>query len=152
MADARHERGRSPAAPAAPAASDRGSVLILFPAAVLVLVILAAITVDAAVVANGQRDLVATAEAAANDAASAVDIDELRAGGRIVLDPVAIDEAVRRAVATSDGPVTVSWQVRGTTVEVELSRPVELIFTPAVPGAPSRRIVTARASADLRRR
>lgn len=132
--------------------SARGSVLILFPAAVLVLMILAAIAVDAAVVAGSQRDLVATAEAAANDAASAVDVDELRAGGHIVLDPGAVEAAVARAVASTDGPVSVSWRIDGTRVEVSLTRTVEMVFSPAVPGATHRRVVSALASAELRRR
>lgn len=132
--------------------SAAGSVLLLFPALVLVLVALAAITVDAAVVAEDQRDLVAVAEAAANDAAAAVDVEALRSDGDVRLDPARAERAVHRAVSLADGSIQVRWTISDTTVEVELRRQVRLVFAPAIPGAPTTRTVVAHASADLRRR
>ena len=49
--------------------TDRGSSLMLMPAAVLVVMVLGAIAVDQSIVYTQQRELVAAAEAAANDAA-----------------------------------------------------------------------------------
>ena len=66
---------------------DRGSVLMLMPAAVLVLVVLGAVAVDFSIAFLGERELANAASAAANDAAAAA-IDEplFRETGRVVLD------------------------------------------------------------------
>src|SRR2546430_10938029 len=59
--------------------SERGSVIMLVPAAVLVLVILAAIAVDSAIVMLASRDVNNRAAAASNDIASiAIDDDAFR--------------------------------------------------------------------------
>lgn len=111
----------------------QGSVLLLFPAAVLVLVVIASLAVDRAIVFGAQRELVATAETAANDGAAAgLDLDALRAGGPIRYDATRVDRAVRAAVG--DPSVTVSWIVSDGILRVRLTRQVHLIFAPAVPG------------------
>lgn len=128
---------------------ERGSVLMLMPAAVLIMIVLGALAIDRAVVFGAQRDLVATAEAAADDAASAVDEARLRAEGRVDLDPAQIDRAVRLAAAHADGEVTASWEIDGGAVVVRMERRVELIFSPGVPGGPDHQAVRARAEAEL---
>ena len=50
---------------------DRGSVLLLFPAGVLVVLLLGAIAVDASIAFLGQREIANAVAAAANDAATA---------------------------------------------------------------------------------
>ncbi|MBX3285683.1 MAG: hypothetical protein R2746_00900 [Acidimicrobiales bacterium] len=135
------------------AATDRGSVLVLMPAAVIVLLVLASLAVDRALVFGAQRDLVATAQAAANDAVAAgVDPDELRGTGAVVLDPVRVEQAVRRATLGVDADLEVRWAIRGTSVVVELSRTVPYVFSPAVPGGRRTERLSARSQADLRRR
>jgi hypothetical protein len=132
---------------------ERGSVLLLFPAAVLIVVVLAALTVDRAVAFGAQRDLVATAQAAAADAVAAgVDLDRLRIDGAVRLDPARVEAAVALATATADGTVRHEWEVRGSLLVVRLERRVRLVFAGGVPGGSRTELVTATASAELRRR
>ncbi|QXC62402.1 hypothetical protein KSP35_06270 [Aquihabitans sp. G128] len=129
---------------------ERGSVLMLFPAAVLIVMLLGAIAVDRAVIFGAQRELVATAQAAASDAAAAgIDVAAVRAGGSLRYDPARIDAAVQRSVATLGAGTTASWDLVGTDVVVRLTRAVDLVFTKAVPGADDRVVVTATARASL---
>lgn len=130
--------------------AERGSVLLLIPAAVLIVVILASLAVDQAVVFGAQRDLVATAQAAANDAAAVgIDPDAVRAGSGLAYDDSRIDRAVRAAAARADGQVVASWERHGTVIVVRLRRRVARIFARAVPGASRGVVVTAEASAEL---
>lgn len=133
--------------------SERGSSLMLMPAAVLVFVVLGAFCVDFAAVHLGQRELVTAAQGAANDAAG-VGFDEagFYDGGAVTLDPA---RARRAAVASlaANAPdaeiVGFSVDVGGATVEVELTLAVETVFAKALPGAPDTIEVTARATSDL---
>lgn len=129
---------------------ERGSVLLLMPVAVLVMVILGSLAVDRAVVFGAQRDLVAVAQSAANDGAGVgVDPNDLHGTGRLGYDPDRIDRAVRAAVAGADGEVRVRWGVRDGAVVVELERTVNLVLARGVPGASRTQRVTATASAVL---
>ncbi len=124
---------------------------MLMPAAVLVMVVLGAIAVDRAIIFGAQRDLVATAQAAANDASSlGVDIDALRSDGEVVADLQAMEAAVELSLSTADPVTSMAWWLDGDRVVVRLERRVDLVFTPAVPGAASSEVVTATASAELR--
>ena len=101
--------------------SDRGSVLMLMPAAVLIVVILGAMAVDRAVVFGAQRDLIATAQAAANDAASlGVSIDHLRSDGEVEADIAAMEAAVDTAMVAAEPGTTVSWWLEGDEVVVDV--------------------------------
>lgn len=131
---------------------ERGSVLLLMPVAVLIVVILGGLSVDRAVLFGAQRELVASTQQAANDAAGlGVDIDALRADGVLRYDADRIDRAVRLAMAGVDGAI-VRWSIRGDRIEVVAERRVGLIFSKGVPGGPDARPVRATASAQLRRR
>ncbi len=78
---------------------ERGSVLALVPAGLLVLMLLAAIAVDSSVAYLGRRELAAAADAAANDAVTyGLDEARFRETGAFALDPVRAEEAVRRAL------------------------------------------------------
>ena len=75
--------------------SARASVLLLMPAALVIVLLLGAISVDAAILHLRQREAANVAFDAANDAAgAALDLDRLRADGDRVLDP-----ATAKAVA-----------------------------------------------------
>ncbi|CAN5734326.1 hypothetical protein BH10ACT1_BH10ACT1_00610 [soil metagenome] len=125
---------------------------MLMPAAVLVVILLGAIAVDRAVVFGAQRDLVATAEAAAGDGVAAgVDLEALRAGEGVRYDSVRIDRAVTAALAGTDGSVDATWRIEGTSLLVRLERRVDLVFTRGVPGTSGRVTITAVARAELRR-
>lgn len=129
-----------------------GSVLLLVPAGVLVLVVLGAIAVDSAVAFLAQRELAGTAAAVANDAAAAA----LAEGAFYDEGPVRIDESVvRRLVekALADrtprgvSDVVADVQVPGRQVCVVLTGRVDFIFARAVPGAARGTTVTGRAAA-----
>ena len=124
---------------------------MLMPAAVLIVVMLGAIAVDRAVVFGAQRDLVASAQAAADNGAwLGVDLDRLRADGEIEPDLAAIDQAIALAATTFEPGTTVTWYLQGDDVVVELERTVDLVFAPGVPGAAPTEPVRARATAELR--
>jgi len=134
-------------------AAERGSVLMLMPAAVLILVILGAFALDRAVAFGAQRSLVATAQSAANNGAGGgLDIDLLRSTGKVDLDPAAVGRQVHATVAASGQAIEVSWSIEGDTVVVRLHQRVRYIFGPAVPGGDRDAVVGAVARANLRRR
>ena len=133
---------------------ERGSVLLLMPAAVLVVVLLASVAVDRAVTFGAQRELVSTAQAAANDAAAlGVDLDEVRDGSGVTYDRTRIDRAVRAAIGVDAGPgateVDLTWEIHGNILTVRLAREVRLVFSPGVLGGRRSVQVTATASAQL---
>ncbi|MEX1218721.1 MAG: hypothetical protein WEA11_09420 [Acidimicrobiales bacterium] len=138
--------------------SSQGSVLLLMPAAVLVMFVLGAITVDLTAVRAGQQDLIAAATDAANDAATAgLDEAALRAGLGYQLDPtrvwfVAIDALATKGVLDNleTGPqVTVNDDG---TVTVSIARRVPHLFARAIPGAPDDQLVRATATASVQQR
>jgi len=74
-------------------------VLFLFPAAVLIVIVLGALTVDLSLLEVRGRDLDAAAGSAANDALGALDTDALRNGEGIAFDlgtaQAIVEESVR---------------------------------------------------------
>lgn len=135
--------------------SQRGSALLLVPAAILVLAVLGGIAVDSAVVFLAQRELGSATAAAANDAAGAAFAESpFYEGGRVELD---IDAARRVAAASMrareprgleyiDGP---SVRAVGRQLCVEASAQVKRIFAPAIPGVARTVTLHARSSASL---
>lgn len=106
---------------------ERGTTLLLFPAAVLVLLVLAAIAVDLSTVHLARRELVRVASQAADDASSMIDTGAVRRSGATVLDR---DTAVRVA-----------------RYEMAVARlPGELVGTPSVEVDTAARTVTITAS------
>ena len=142
-------RPSRPPGPDAP--RQRGSSLVLMPAAVLVFVILGAFAVDFAAIQLGQREMVADAQAAANDAAAAgYDSAAFYEGGEITFDPAAASRAAALSLA-ANGP---GYRLRSVGVEdgaivVVVEGTVETVFSKAVPGGPDRVDIEARASSDL---
>ena len=80
-------------------------MLLLFPAAVLVVVVLAAVAVDSSIAFLGERQLANATAAAANDAAAvAVSDRSFYEDDRIELDPATVERvAVTRTVAALGG-------------------------------------------------
>jgi hypothetical protein len=125
---------------------------MLMPAAVLVVVVLGAVAVDRAVIFGAQRDLVATAQAAANDGAGlGVSVGELRDQGEVRTAGDRIERAVALTVSGTDDLESVSWSIEGDLLVVRLERRVELVFAKGVPGAGATQVVTATARSELRR-
>ena len=137
---------------------ERGSSLLLFPAAVLVLMVLGAIVVDFSIAFLGERELAGATAAAANDAAArALSNRAFYREGEVVLDGAAASEIatdeVRRALDLDryhDVRVTVAVAPGGTRVIVTASAEVDYLFAPALPAAPDRARVAATSSASLR--
>lgn len=132
---------------------------MLFPVAVLIVVVLAAITVDAAVAFLGQREVANSVSGAANDAATiGVGNRAFYRAGAIELDPGTVDRLARERVRAALDPdrfhdlrvsVTVVQSGGGCppTVRVHASATVAYVFARALPGAPARAAVEATAVA-----
>ena len=136
--------------------SERGSALLLMPAGVLVVLILGALAVDSAVLFLGERELADLTAAAANDAATAaLDAESFYDCGSLQLDEMRAREVVRAvvgarssdAVEVSGVSVAVSNDVARPEVTVAAQGTVQLVFTPAIPGAARTRVVSARSTA-----
>jgi Flp pilus assembly protein TadG len=138
---------------ALPADRDRscGSVLMLVPAAVLVLVVLGAIAVDSAVAFLGQREASNAAAAAANDAAAALSDASFYGSGALVVDQGRARSVAAAAVSarSSRGLVVddIAVQVDGPAVCVTVRATVPYIFGRGLPGAAHAARVTGRAAA-----
>lgn len=134
---------------------SRGSVLLLVPAAVLVVLVLASIAVDFTVAFLGERSLADLSASAANDAATAaVDVEHLRATGEFRLDQARAEQVVAATLAASSTPVDIeSVLVTVTSVDgepavsVRLRGTVGYLFAKALPGAPDTATVEAAAVA-----
>jgi len=131
---------------------------MLFPAAVLIVIVLAAITVDSAIAFLGQREVADAVVAAANDAAGeGVGNQAFYAGGRVDLDPATVQQlAVDRVTAVLDADrfhnLVVDVAVSPSAVpgcpprvRVHVSARVSTIFEAAVPGGADDRAVEATA-------
>ena len=128
---------------------------MLMPAAVLVVMVLGAIAVDQSIVYTQQRELVAAAEAAANDAAGyGLDRDAFYQRNEVVFDLARARAAALAALRARgiDALALVSLEPGGTVVEVTLRARVDYVFAAAIPGAAGTTEVRASASAELRRR
>ncbi len=144
-----------PAHPSGRTGHDGGSALVLMPAAVLVLIVLAAICVDLSAVQLRQRELVVAAQAAANDAA-AVAFDE---AGFYDDGIVALDARTARHVAAAslaaNAPEAVIDGFRvdagSATVEIRVAATAATVFARGLPGGPRTVALRARARAALER-
>ena len=144
--------------PALKRADERGSVLMLLPAAVMIVLLLGAIAVDAAIAFLGEREALSLASAAANDAAAAaLDQDRFRATGEFSLDHDRARRIVEATLASSsseldDVSVEITFPIVDGTegVRVEITGSVEYVFAKAIPGAPHRIEVEASATAVAR--
>jgi len=135
--------------------SSHGSVLMLMPAAVLIVLLLGAIAVDSAIVYLRQRQAYNVAFDAANDAAGAgFDLEVAREEGEIVYDPDRVAVIAEEAVAASglDDVRLVSARPDGTGVVVTVEVTVEHLFVQAF-GDPASDVLTvdARADGEVRR-
>jgi Flp pilus assembly protein TadG len=118
---------------------ERGSVLFLFAAGFLAMLVLAAIAIDASNAYLQQRELADAADGAANDAVTyGLDQAHLRTTGEYRLDPGRVADAIERSVTLADlGPgVALSVDRVGidgdgnVVVAVTLVRTVDHIFRP----------------------
>jgi hypothetical protein len=122
--------------------SERGSVLALVPALLLVVLLLGSLAVDRAVVFLFERELHALAASAANDAAAAgVDASHLRATGEFRLDSVAVAAVAERTIGRSSREIALLHAEVAVTavdglpaVRVELRGRATYVLAAGVPG------------------
>jgi hypothetical protein len=127
---------------------------MLVPAGILVLLVLAAIALDSAVVLLAQRDLAdRTASVAVDVANAAVDDQGLYGDGSVELRQDVADALVRRTF--DDGRVPRgydTWHAEATTdgrtVTVEAEAVVRYVLAPAIPGVHRTATVRARSTAE----
>ena len=133
---------------------ERGSALMLMPAAVLVFLVLGAIAVDFAVAFLAEREVSNAAAAAANDAAgAALDRDRFYDDGVVRLDAARATSVGRSAVAAAglddldDVDVRVQVSPGAPVVTVTVSARARYLFATALPGGPDGVDVEATATA-----
>jgi uncharacterized membrane protein len=135
-----------------PLDGQSGSALVLVPALVLVVALLAALVVDSAGVWLGQRQLQAAAQTAATDAVSALSQSAFYTAGAVELDPAAATSAALDSLGTAEwsgvkllgSPVI---EVAGRSVCVRLVGAVHPVIGPDLPGLGAASTVTATARA-----
>ena len=139
-----------------PDRNDRGSVLMLVPAGILVLLALAAMSIDSAIVWMAQRDLANRTAATADDiAGAALDDEVLYHEGAIRLRPEAAAAYTDLVFAPERVPEGyVGWaavaEVDGATVTVRARAEVRYLFAPAIPGVARTATVQAASTAEAR--
>lgn len=136
---------------------ERGSVLALMPAAVLVFVVLGALAVDASLAFLGEREVSNLAASVANDAATqGIDVQRYYATGELVIDPVRVEEVAQLALATSElghlQGLTIDTEViGGDVVVVRVSASVRSLFGRVLPQGLELHDVAASAEATAER-
>ena len=136
--------------------NDRGTAMMLMPAAFLVVLVLGSIALDFGLLHTRQREIHHLADGAANDAASfAVDLDVLRTDGCIQLLPGAAATAAAASIAAS-GVADVQLEsvelalIDGLpSVVVAVSVEADLVIAPALPNGSSSKRLEAVATAEL---
>jgi hypothetical protein len=133
---------------------DAGSVLMLVPAGILVLLVLAAVAIDSSVVFLAQRDLADRTAAASGDVANvAADDDQLYDDDHVVVLRQDVADAVVGLAFDPARPPRgyEAWQasavVEGRSVTVSAEAEVRRIFAPAIPGVDPVATVHARSTA-----
>lgn len=128
-----------------------GSVLMLMPAAVLIVLLLGAIAVDSAVVYLAQRQAYNVAFDAANDAAGAgFDRDLARRTGEIRYDPDRVRAVAEEAVAAAgvEALELIAVDAAGDEVAVTVEIRVRHVFAPAFGRRAEPVRMTARAAGE----
>ena len=135
---------------------ERGTVLMLMPAAVLVLIMLAAIAFDYSHLYLAKRDLASLADSAANNAVTyGVDEASIRRGDGYALDPDRVEQSVAASIAVHSRDLHLVGEpivelVTPTEVRVSLVARIDYVFTRAMPGAKDSETVRVTSVADAR--
>jgi hypothetical protein len=136
---------------------ERGSVLALLPAAVLVFIVLGSLAVDASLAFLGEREVSNLAAAVANDAATeGIDVVRYYGTGEIVIDPRRVrevaDAALMRAGLDHLQGLTIDTDVVGDDrVVVRVRANVRSLFSRVLPQGLEEREVQATAEAVAER-
>lgn len=146
-----------------PPGRQRGSVLLLYPTAVLILLVLGAVAVDSSIAFMAKRDLTDATAAVANDLAieAVSNLAFYRGGGQVALSQDAIDALADDGAPTPTarvvaqlGPgyhdVTAAAHVVGRCVVVTATATTGTVFARIVPGGPRAVTVSASSAASPR--
>ena len=131
------------------------SALMLVPAGVLVLLVLAAIAIDSAAILLAQRELANQTAAVANDITTlAIDDDELYGAGRVTIDADRAAHLVERAFTEPpQGARSVEAAIEvspdGRTISIETRAEVPWFFARVLPNADDVAVVEALSTASL---
>lgn len=133
--------------------AERGSVMMLMPAGVVIVLLLGAIAFDLSLLFLRQRQASSVAADVANDiATAALDEDVFRSTGDFELDPALATSLGSALVDASDlGAQVVDLQISLSgpdAVEVTLVVAVDYVFARAIPGAADGTTVRATATAQ----
>ncbi len=139
----------------APHPGDRATTLLLFPAAILVVLALGAITIDLSALHGARRRAERVVTAVADDAAAVIDVTALRRGL-----PPGIEMTRARIQALSDlaeadlpGTIVGTPQItpgpRPATIVVEVTLRMRRGLAGLIPGAPDHEQVRVRAVGEL---
>ncbi len=120
---------------------DRGTVLLMFPAAMLIVLVLGGLAIDVGLSQVRARELQSVAASSANDALASLDIGALRSDGQISFDRARAEMIVAQSVAAGPLP-TATIDFVGIQADalgrpefvVTLSLDVDLVIAPALPG------------------
>lgn len=118
---------------------ERGSTLLLFPAAVMVLFVLAAIAVDLSLVHLARRELLRSASQAAEDAGALLDSEAIHRGDFTDVDAARARDLVRYELSVAALPGTIVGEPAISTndatgeVTVRVSMNVEHFFASVLP-------------------
>jgi hypothetical protein len=139
------------------ARGEAGSVLILMPVAMLIVLLLGAIAVDLTVVHLRQQQAIDAAASAANDAVTyGLDEGALRAGRGYRLDPDRVDRAVAASLDAQGiddelaGPPEVT-EPTPQSVRVVVRLRARYLFARSIPGTPDGTVVQGTATATAAR-
>ena len=121
---------------------DRGTVLLLLPSSVVVILVLAAIVLDFGLAHVRIQELRSVAASAANDVIGAVDADALRSTGDITFDLDIAENLAEAAIAAGPLPAAEVESISMTRdaqnrweIAVTVSATVEYAIAPALPGS-----------------
>ena len=139
----------------AEANNERGSVLLLFPVGVIVLMMLAAIAVDLSAVHLARRELLRTTSQAVDDAAAMLDRNAVRQGDLRTIDHAAAERLIRFELATASlagplvGPPRIAFDDATGTVPVSVAMRAPRVFGRTVPGVGPDEVVEITTSGRL---
>ncbi len=127
---------------------ERGTTLLLYPAAFLVIVVLAAIAVDLSAIHLARREVLRAASQSADDGAAMLDTAAVRRGDFGVIDLRRAREVVHGEMRAQHlpgelvGAPRVALGPRPATIVVTVTVRVEHLFAAAIPGAPPHETIT----------
>ena len=121
--------------------SERGTTLLLFPVAVLVVMVLGAIAVDMSAMHFARRAALRAAGTAADDAAAMIDVERFTTDGTLVLDAAKAASVAAASLQLAHlpgeviGQPTISVDGIARSVTVTITVQLDRLLSPAVGGS-----------------